>query len=335
MRPNRKRTTCPATFFARAVAAALAVTAALTAGACRGGGEATPTRSAPTTASAKLREIEGVLYQRDPAEALSVYAPAGDGGPWPVVVMIHGGGAFHLDDWARDVARHGAVTFVPYWSDNSASWTSATEFRADVTAIRQLTCAVRFAAAEAERYGGDPSNFTLFGHSAGAGLASSIAFSEPRASKGCLAPAGRVVPDNLVLFDGDWLLGGLPVWDDLLREDRRVFDDVTPWSHLEGSDRIPVQILDSADPALSGPLSGKAAERWLALRDPTGRFYRELTELGALADGVYSAHDGQRLLSQRLRSLGYPTRLRILPASGHEYLSAAGHQVLAEAILSR
>lgn len=276
-----------------------------------------------------------VLYQEDTdgtRYTMNVYVPATGDGPWPVAVMIHGAGGFTLDHWARDVARQGVVAFVAYWSDTGLP-PSAEEFRTAVTATTErLACAVRFARAEAERYGGDPSNVTLLGHSAGANYASVIAFADPEVPEGCLVDEGSVLPDNLVLFDGDWLIMGLPEgWDRLLREDRGVMDTITPWSHLEESDRMPVHILDSDAPGLYRDAEG--ADRWLALRDPTGVFYQELQRGGAFDDGKVSEHEAQRLLYDRFQSLGYEVSFHPLPDSGHEHLSDAALKVMADAIL--
>ena len=191
---------------------------------------------------------------------------------------------------------------------------------------------MRFARAEAQRYGGDPSNLSLFGHSAGANFASIVAFADPEISKGCLVPSGSILADNLVLFDGDWLIVGADWWDDLLREDPWVADAFTPWSYLEEADRIPVQILDSGDPELHR--SAEGAGRWLALRDPTGNFYRELEELGAFDDGVVTELEAQRLLHGRLLSLRYQAAFHVLPDSSHTSLTEAGLQLLVAAILA-
>ena len=151
-----------------------------------------------------------VAYEQDAdgtRQALTVYAPA-KGGPWPTAVMIHGSGNSRLDQWASSVASRGVVVLVPYWPDK-APWPNAKAYQADVASITgRLACAVRFARTTAERYGGDPERLTLFGWSAGANLASVIAFADPPVSQGCAVATGAVVPDKLVLFDGDWLLYG-------------------------------------------------------------------------------------------------------------------------------
>ena len=48
---------------------------------------------------------------------LDVWAPK-RAGPWPLVVMLHGGGVntLWLSEWATKVAQRGAVVFVPEWS---------------------------------------------------------------------------------------------------------------------------------------------------------------------------------------------------------------------------
>jgi hypothetical protein len=275
-----------------------------------------------------------VLYQEDPdgrRHVTSVYAPVESGGPWPVAVMFHGGGGYPLLPDPSTIAALGAVVFAPRWSDH-APWPDAAAFRADLTGgIATLACVVRFARAEAARFGGDPSRLSVYGHSAGANHAANIAFAEPEVSTGCVAEAGSVVPEVLVLFDGDWLGLGHPVWSDLLREDPSLMDLATPWSHLESAARMPVHVIDSVDPTLSGPYDAET----LALRDPTGEFLDELEEAGALDDGILSETDVDRLFSSRLERLGYEVILHELVGSTHTYISAADRPVFEDAILGR
>ena len=56
--------------------------------------------------------------------------------------------------------------------------------------VRCATPAVRFARATAERYSGDPTNLTLFGHSVGAMQAVVVALSGASPSEGALAGEG-------------------------------------------------------------------------------------------------------------------------------------------------
>jgi acetyl esterase/lipase len=283
----------------------------------------------PTDLAAPLEldEIRDVPYLEDTdgfTHALNVYGPS-TGGPWPTAVMIHSAGESgaadtYLDHWARSVASEGAVVFVPYWPDNSP-WANAEEFledSGDITA--QLACAVRFARSETDRYGGDPADLSLFGHSAGATYAMDVAFTDPAVPPGCLADAGSAVPEDLVVFEGEWLELGHPVWDSLIAEDRAVFDTYTPWSYMADAPRIPVTILDSGWTYILAS-TREDIEAKLSLRDPDGRLLEGLDRLGALDDGRLTMPDTQRLLADELMELGYPVVFLDLPGSSHGYLS--------------
>lgn len=299
----------------------------------------TTSPSASTTAGAEpeVTVVSDVLYQEDPdgtQHALTVYAPSAEG-PWPVAVMIHGswGG---MAPKPFEVASKGVVVFEPFW--DMPSFGSAETARADADAVYgQMACAVAFARAEAERYGGDPANLTLYGASAGAMIALNVALSDPAVAEGCLAPGGSVVPDNLVLYDGDWLVVGMGFWDHVLRDDPGVMDVFTPWSHLDGGTRIPVRILDSGDPTFVLPrfrtIEGEGD--WLTLRDPTGSLRRGVQRMGALDDGRLSLTDIQRLLFRQLKSLGFEATFHDLPDSTHNSLSDEAVQVVVDAILRR
>ena len=311
--------------------ATLATTVVVLVAAC-GGGESPRQASRPATAKQAVLTVSEVAYDRNADgthERLTVYAPV-KGGPWPTAVMIHGGGNSRLDMWAESVASHGAVVFVPYWPDN-APWPTAKAFHADATSISaRLACAVRFARATAERYGGDPESLTLFGWSAGANNAAVIAFADPPVSKGCAAAAGSIVPDNLVLFDADWVPGA-PFWDDLRREDPTVLERLVPWRQLESGTRMPVHLLESADPSLCVEPPDMAG--WLALRDPDGHVHETLERLGALRDGRLCLHEVEQLGYEQLKTLGHDVTYRVLPGSTHEFLSKAALRIVATTIL--
>lgn len=312
--------------------AALTMTVLLLA-ACGGGESPRPATTKPPTRQT-VRTVSDVAYEQNAdgtRQALTVYAPA-KGGPWPTAVMIHGSGNSRLDQWASSVASRGVVVFVPYWPD-MAPWPNAKAYHADVASITgRLACAVRFARAKAERYGGDPESLTLFGWSAGANLASVIAFADPPVSEGCAATSGSIVPDNLVLFDGDWLLYYGAWWDDLLREDPSVLETLVPWSGLESGKRMPVHLLDSNDPSGCVQVADKAV--WLALRDPEGKVSQTLDRLGALDDGQLCLHEVEQFGYERLKTLGHEVTYRVLPGSTHNFLSEAALRIVADAILA-
>jgi pimeloyl-ACP methyl ester carboxylesterase len=303
-------------------------------------GHATGSPSASLTTGAGSEEFDvtdvDVPYQEDPdgtERLLSVFAPAAEGGPWPVAVMIHGLGG-GMAPSASQVAAQGVVVFVPTWEMPPIETAEAARVGAEGV-YEQVACAVAFARAEAERYGGDPENLTLYGHSAGASIAIRVALSDPKPAEGCVAPADSVVPDNLVLFEGDWLVAAMGFWDRLLREDPGVMDSFTPWTHLDAGARIPIRILDSGDPTLVLPrnrtLEGEGD--WLTLRDPTGAIRRGLERMGAFDDGKLSFRDVQRLLLRQLKAFGYEATFHDLPDSSHSSLSDEAVQVVVDAIL--
>jgi acetyl esterase/lipase len=299
---------------------------------------ASPSTSIATGSGSEALEVTDVdvPYQEAPDGTeglLSVFAPAAEGGPWPVAVMLHGAGG-GMAPTPFEVASKGVVVFVPAW--DMPSFGSAEAARADADAVYgQIACAVVFARAEAERYGGDPNNLTLYGHSAGAMIALNVALSDPAVAEGCIAPADSAAPDNLVLFEGDWLVVGMVFWDRLLREDPGVMDSFTPWSYLDEGTRIPIRILDSGDPTFVLPrfriLEGEGD--WLTLRDPTGTLRRGLERMLKWRDGKLSERDIQRLLFKQLKGMGYEATFRDLPDSTHSSLSDEAVQMVVDAIL--
>lgn len=304
---------------------------------------AADTQTTEATAPMEVQEISDVLYQvgaRDTSYVLDVYRPTEDG-PWPVVVMLHGAGSSgrHWGQWISAVAEQGAVVFVPTWPANLPMATVRASRRENQRVASLLACSVRFARTEAETYGGDPSNLTIFGHSFGANFGSVIAFGNPKMRKGCVASSGSVVPENLVFFEGEWLLMMGPFWTDLLQADPGVMDDVTPWSYLDGTAPFPTRIFVSelSPEYLKVPLGGDpwAEDSWLALRDPTGELRSELQELGAFEDRWLDVGEGQALLQHHLDALGYEASLGVFPKSKHTRLSKEGLQLLVDAILQR
>ena len=108
-----------------------------------------------------------------------VFAP-GDADGIPVVVMFHGSDGLrsNMEPLATEMARSGAVVVVPSWpviTDRPPSDTSEDVYF-DQTAA--AVCAVRFARSTAAEHGGDPTDLTVLGHSAGAPLGARVALVE-------------------------------------------------------------------------------------------------------------------------------------------------------------
>ena len=335
----------------RSVALAAAAALGLLASACGGGegGAAAASSSSSTSVAPSpsvsaggtetVREIPDVFYQEDPdgtEHVLDVYVPTPAGGPWPVVVMLHGGGlsGAWLKDWATAVAEQGAVVFVPTWIATDPT-NAKVGMRLAWAETNRMACVVRFARARAERYGGDPSNLALFGHSGGGNIAATVAFADPEVPQGCVARFGSLVPESLVLFEGGWLLPD-PDWDALLAEDPDVvIDAMLPWPYLDGGDRMPVTILLSEYGADSQWIDVEDPQAWMTLRDPSGELGDEADQMGIFDDGRLDMREMQALLLHRVDALGYEASLDTLPESDHTSLSEEGLQVLVDVILQR
>ena len=314
------------------------------------GGSSSTTASPSTVGSTPTTvEMDGVritldvryMSQREGSlpPLLDVYAPK-HGGPWPLVVMLHGGGVntLWLRSWATQVARRGAVVFVPEWSrllDSELASITAAEFRASqVGSFGDVAAAVRFARGTGARYGGDPAHLRLFGHSAGAMEAASEAFSGASASAGGLEGAGSTIPESLVLFDGDWMIASDPMWNRLLAADPGIMQLATPWQYLGRRVDYPITVINSGDASMSGPLGDPwAKDSWLVARDPSGKLRRGLEKLGAFRGHRFTNDSVQALLVQRLRAAGDAVTFVTLKDSTHTELSTEGMKSLLDALV--
>ncbi len=122
-------------------------------------------RSAATRA--RHRCIPDVAYGPGPDETLDLFLPPEPDGPAPVHVFVHGGywRMFDKEDFsfvAETVLAEGAIAAV-------INYSLMPGVRLD-RIVDQVRRAVRWVAADIERYGGDPAALSVSGHSAGAHL---------------------------------------------------------------------------------------------------------------------------------------------------------------------
>lgn len=299
---------------------------------------ATPT-AAPTSEPTPAAALVAADIEYETAEpllaarALDVYAPTAPG-PWPVVVMFHGGPGVLTKDflggWAEDVAAEGYVVFVPAWGVGSlaAQKVPRSEWLAAIG--RQASCSVAYARSHAAEYGGDPSTLVLFGHSAGANTASVLAFNRPTPSEGC--PGGLELGpiSSIVTFEGDWLLMD-SMWDQVIPDDPATFSEITPWNGLVDHTDLPVVMLVSegsggvTDPPPGDPPVDLATER-----DPVALRAALKT---ALTDGQGGdIAEEQAVLFTALKASGNPVSLTELPGADHNSIGLSGRPALLAAI---
>jgi hypothetical protein len=260
--------------------------------------------------------------------SLDVYSPL-KAGQWPVVVMFHGLGPTKADMsvYATRVADLGYVVFVPEYNQPAPNSTTELLSREGLAASgSQVACAIAFAAADATRYGGDPANLIVFGHSAGALAATGTVFGRPEPTAGCLGGATLPPVSALVTWEGDWLLGWDPAWDSILATDPGMLDVATAWPVLSRNTTVRVAMLVSDDPGLSDLPVAK-----LAVRDPSGVLRKQLQANGALADDKVTDAESQQLLLSVLKAQGNPVTLDMLPGSTHGSLSDQGWKVFVAA----
>jgi len=263
---------------------------------------------------------------------LDVYAPA-KAGPWPVVVMLHGGDGSKADqrEYARKVADLGFVVFAPTWGAVAAATADVSWYDNFLATESQVACAVEFARAHAAEYGGDPATMILFGHSGGASIGAQVAFARPEPTAGCLGGTTLGAIDALVTWEGNFTLSvNVPDLDSILAAEPRVLDVITPWRYLAGhADQKVVMLVSEHPGAFFERKVGDpwAADSWLAVRDPSGDLRRQLEASGAFADGTLDFIEVQQLLYSVLKAQGNPVSLDVMPDSVHDGLSDAGWKV--------
>lgn len=170
-----------------------------------------PALRAPADATAaRLRQHEGLVYARPPSGALEldVYAPV-EGGPYPAVLMVHGGGWERGDramerPLARHLAARGYVTATVSYRLGAPGRFPA--------ALHDLKAAVRWLREHAPVYNVDATQLAAVGASAGGQLvallgASNGAAALEGASSGVSSSVQAIVViDGLADFTGVALL---------------------------------------------------------------------------------------------------------------------------------
>jgi acetyl esterase/lipase len=259
---------------------------------------------------------------------LDVYAPTKPG-PYPVVVMLHGGPGVvskgWSGPWAAKIAEQGYVVFAPAWGVTTTEGKDLPQDQQVTLQVRQAACGVAYARAHAAEYGGDPATLVVFGHSGGANAGSVIAFGGAPPVDGC--PAGEKVGpiSSLVTYEGDWLLMDT-MWGPSLPKQVAA---LTPWKWLSSDTRLPVVMLVSeGSGGVVEPPAVTPAVDWKTARDPVAlrtAFRPALTD----DDGAKNIGQEQAILYAALKAQGNPVSLTEVPGADHMTVGMSMPVVLA------
>jgi alpha-L-fucosidase 2 len=198
-----------------------------------------------TAAAAAAAELKtDIEYGRAGDVSLRLNAGVPDGaGPFPVAILVHGGGWSHGDKAGSDVPGNSADISPWFGILNQArfTWFSINYRMAPAyrwpACLEDLQTAIRWAKAHAAEYKGDPRRIVLFGHSAGGHLvclAGLVAGEDTRVQGvvGC-APVADLVQDSVRrggLSTSLQALFGLP--KELTDSSRAILHAASPIFHL-------------------------------------------------------------------------------------------------------
>ncbi|MFO1270166.1 MAG: alpha/beta hydrolase [Rubrivivax sp.] len=174
-------------------------------------------------------------YGRRPAQRLDLYRPAEGRGPWPVLVLVHGG-AWALGDKAQPefieakvrhwVPRGWVVVAVDYRLLPVAGPLQQAEDVAQAVAVVQR---------RVERWGGDGERVWLLGHSTGAHLVALVlADASIGRPFGMARPQGAVLVDSAALDVVQVMEGEpLPLHERAFGRDPEGWRAASPWHRLQ------------------------------------------------------------------------------------------------------
>lgn len=190
----------------------------------------------PAAVPAGTRVIGNIGYGSDPRQRFDVYAPA-QASHAPVIVMVHGGAWAFGDKDARGVVENKLARWVPRgFVLISVDYRMLPDAGPAVQAA-DVAQALAYAQQHAREWGGDPSQFILMGHSAGAHLVSLLTANPAIARKnGALPWLGTISLDSGAL-DVVAIMQHrhLPLYDRAFGSDRDGWLAVSPYQQMHGS----------------------------------------------------------------------------------------------------
>ncbi|RUL63198.1 alpha/beta hydrolase [Dyella dinghuensis] len=181
------------------------------------------------------RVIDNVSYGSDPRQRFDVYAPA-EAAHAPVIFMVHGGAWAFGDKSARGVVENKAARWVPRGFIFISVDYRMLPDASPLTQANDVARALAYAQQHAREWGGDPSQFIVMGHSAGAHLVSLITADTAIAQQNGAAPwLGTVSLDSAALDVVQTMQGRhLPLYSRAFGSDPSGWVAVSPLQQLHG-----------------------------------------------------------------------------------------------------
>ena len=184
----------------------------------------------------------------DPPVALIVQTPTTGDGPWPLIYHVHGGGMI------MGTATLGIGDVAPYVAEGLAVVASV-EYRLapehpDPAPIEDCYAGLRWIADHAEELGVDPDRVTVYGDSAGGGLAAGLAILARDRGRPAISHQVLLSPmlDDRMITPSSRMLAGDGPWDRL--------DNLWAWTALLGERRGGSDVSRYAAPARATDLAG-------------------------------------------------------------------------------
>jgi pimeloyl-ACP methyl ester carboxylesterase len=207
--------------------------------------------------------------ERESSWALDIYAPV-ENGNWPTVLLIHGNGGTK-EGYVRAseiISEGGAVVYTVDWPDSIADIAAQDNGRGFREISETLTCAIYYARATAEDFGGVSGRVTLVAHSYGSFYGAWIALAPD--DLGAQWEAFRIESDgppaqvaceknsDSARVDAFIGIGGARYWHAEPLKDRNpaLWEIASPFAYLGQKPELPIILLhgeqdDGANPERS------------------------------------------------------------------------------------
>lgn len=200
--------------------------------------QAAPFRPARTSSAAlppRITVIRDVAYGSDPRQRFDVYAPVQASGE-PVILLVHGGGWRIGDKAMANVVANKVARWVPRGIVVISVNYRMLPDLLPIAQARDVARALALAQHRAAEWGGDPKQFVLVGHSAGAHLVALLSTRPDLASAQHAAPwLGTVSLDSASLDVVQTMQGPhLPLFDQAFGTQLPEWLAVSPYQQMHG-----------------------------------------------------------------------------------------------------